>query len=223
MTPVRRWILSGTLSKAWWLLALCGILDAMHASINLVMMKLPLTYRVLGSNVSAVWDMGLLALAAGICTIAAGLWSGGRDRSWLLSLHGLAMGAFGTVIVSPLIKGPLSFRPISVLFTVMAASLGAFAFEAAKTQRRSSSSSKGRWFLLAVGAAFIGFAVSFIVVGVFRIRLEPPQTFFIWMSSYLSLCAMFMMWLAFRVHSRSIGQSGQADPFLPAPSPIHTH
>ena len=43
---------SGTLSKTWWLLALCGILDAMHASINLLMMKLPLTYRIFGSNLS---------------------------------------------------------------------------------------------------------------------------------------------------------------------------
>jgi uncharacterized membrane protein HdeD (DUF308 family) len=210
--------LSVALSKAWWLLALCGILDAIHAGINLVMMELPLTYRIFGSNVSAVRDLGLLALVAGACTIAAGLWSGGKDHSWLLSLHGLAMGAFGTVALSPLVKGPLSFRPISVLFTVMAASLGVFALKTAKTQRRSS---QGRCFLLAVGVALIGFAVSFIVIGGFRIRLEPQQAFFIWMGSYLSLCALFMMWLALRVHSRGIGQSGQADPFLPAP--IHTH
>ena len=220
MTPAKRWILSGTLSQTWWLLALCGILDAMHASINLLMMNVLLTSRTFGSLSDAVWYIGLLALSAGICAITAGLWSGGKHHSWLLSLHGLALATFGTIIVSPLIKGPLSFRPISVLFTVMAASLGAFALETAKTQRHSSK--RGR-FLLAVGAASIGFAVSFIVVGGFRIRLEPPQTFFIWMSSYLALCAMFMMWFAFRVHSRGIGQSGQADPFLPAPSPIHMH
>jgi uncharacterized membrane protein HdeD (DUF308 family) len=212
--------LSGTLSKAWWLLVLCGILDAMHASINLLMISHPLTYQIFGSSVTAGWDMGLLALAAGVCVIGAGLWCGGKDRSWLLSLHGLAMGAFGAVVLSPLVKGPLSFRPISVLFTLMAASLGAFALGTAKTQRRSS---KGRWLLFAAGAAFIGFAVSFIVIGGFRIRLEPPQTFFIWMSSFLSLCTMFMVWLAFRVHSGGVRQSVQAEPFSPAPSPIHTH
>jgi hypothetical protein len=193
----------------------------MHAAMNLLTLN---PSGALGLRrfalPGAVWDMGILALAAGICTIVAGLWSAGKDRSWLLSLHGLAMGAFGTVIFSPLVKGSLSFRPISVLFMVMAASLGAFALEAAKTQGRSSSRSKG-WFPLTVGAASIGFAVSFIVVGGFLIRLEPPQTFFIWMSSYLSLCAMFMVWLAFRVHSLGIRQSGQAGPFLPAPSPIH--
>ena len=212
--------MSGTLSKAWWLLALCGILDAMHASINLLMTNLPLTDRVFGSNLMAVRDMGLLALAAGACTIAAGLSSGGKDQSWLLSLHGLAMGAFGTVIVSPLIKGPLSFRPISVLFMIMAASLGAFSLAAAKTQRRSD---QGRWLSLALGAALIGFAASFLIIGGFRIRLEPQQTYFIWMSTYLSLCAIFMIWLAFHVHSQGIGQSGPADPLLPAQRPIHVH
>lgn len=188
--------MSGALSKAWWLLALCGILDAMHASINLVMPSLPLTYRIFGSNSGAVRDMGMLALGAAACTIAAGLWSRGLEHSWLLSLHGLAMGIFGAIIFSPLVKGPLSFRPISVLFTVMAASVGAFALGSAKSEGRRSS---GRWILLAAGAISMGFAVSFIVVGGFRIRLEP-EAFFVWMSSYLALSAVFLIWLAVQEH-----------------------
>ena len=211
--------MSGTLSKTWWLLALCGILDATHASINLLMMKLPLTYRIFGSDSSAVRGMGLLALSAGACAIAAGLWSVGKDHSWLLSLHGLALGAFGLIAVSPLVKGPLSFRPVSLLFTVMAASMGAFALETARTQRRGS---RGRWFLIAAGAASISFAFSFIGVGFF-FRLEPPQIFFIWMSSYFVFCAVFMLWLAFRLHSRAIGQSDQMEPLSPLPSPRHAH
>jgi uncharacterized membrane protein HdeD (DUF308 family) len=218
MTPARRWILSGTLSKTWWLLALCGILDATHASINLLMMKLPLTYRIFGSNSNAVRDMGLLALAAGACAIAAGLWSVEKDHSWLLSLHGLALGAFGLIVVSPLVKGPLSFRPISLLFTVMAASIGAFALETARTQRRGS---RGRWFLIAAGAASISFAFSFLGVGFF-LRLEP-QVFFIWMSSYFVFCAVFMLWLAFRVHGPANGRSDQMESFPPLPSPRHAH
>jgi hypothetical protein len=218
MTGARRWILSGTLSKTWWLLALCGILDATHASINLLMMKQPLTYRIFGSNSSAVRDMGLLALAAGAFAIAAGLWSAGKDQSWLLSLHGLALGAFGVIVVSPLVKGPLSFRPVSLLFTVMTASIGAFALETARTQRRGS---RGRWFLVAAGAASISFAFSFIGVGFF-FRLEP-QIFFIWMSSYFVFCAVFMLWLAFCLHSRTIGQSDQMESLSPLPSPRHAH
>ena len=191
--------MSGTLSKAWWLLALCGIFDAMHASINLLMMNLPLTHRVFGSDLIAVQDMGLLALAAGACSIAAGLWSGG----WLLSLHGLALGAFGAIAVSPLVRGPLSFRPVSLLFTVMAASIGVFALETARTQPRGS---KGRYFLIAAGATSIGFAFSFIAVG-FYFHLEP-QTFFVWMSSYFVLCAVVMLWLAFALDGHASDQFG---------------
>lgn len=168
----------------------------MHATINLLMMNPSLALRRFGSA-AAVWDMGILALTAGGCALAAGLWSGGKSHSWLLALHGLALGAFGAIAVSPLVKGPLSFRPMSLLFTVMAASIGAFALETAQAQRRGSG---GRGFLISAGAVSIGFALSFVAVG-FLVRLEPPQIFFIWMSSYFAFCAIFMLWLAFRVHN----------------------
>jgi uncharacterized membrane protein HdeD (DUF308 family) len=211
--------LSGTLAKAWWLLALCGILDAMHASINLLMRNMHLILRGFGSPSDAVWDMGLLALLAGACTIITGLWSAGKDYSWLLSLHGLALAAFGAVIVFPLVKGPLSFRPLSLLFTAMAASIAAFAWKTARAQQRSS---RERWLLIAVGTASIAFAFSFIVVGFVRIigRLEPA-IFFTWMSSYFVLCAVFMLWLAFRAHGWGVRQSSQTGPFTPTPI-LHT-
>jgi uncharacterized membrane protein HdeD (DUF308 family) len=211
-------MLSRALYNAWWLLALCGILDTMHATINLLMMNPSLILRRFASA-TAVWDMGVLALTAGACAIAAGIWSVGKDHSWLLSLHGLALGAFGLIAVSPLVKGPLSFRPVSLLFTVMAASIGAFALETARTQQRGS---RGRWFLIAAGTASITFAFSFIGVGFF-FRLEPPQLFFIWMSSYFIFCAVFKLWLAFRLHSLAIGQSDQMEPLSRLPSPRHAH
>ena len=208
------------LIKGWWLLVLCGIIDAMHASINLLMIPLytrPVIFLRFPSD--AAWDMGLLALSAGACAIAAGLWSAGREHSWLLSLHGLALAAYGAIVVFPLIKGPLSFKPVSLLLTAMAASLGAFAVETARAHWRIT---RERWFPVAAGAASIAFAFSFIVVGFLRmIRLEPP-IFWGWMSSYFVLCAMFMLWLAFRAHSRAVRQSGQAGPFSPS-APIPTH
>ena len=210
--------MNGTLSKAWWLLALCGVLDAMHASINLLMMNLPLIFRALGSPADAAWDMGLLALLAGVCAIAAGFRTAGKDYSWLLALHGFALAAFGVIIVSPLAKGPLGFRPLSLLFTVMAASIGAFAFETARAQPRSMG---GRGFLITAGTASMVFALSFIVVG-FLITLSPPL-FFSWMSSYFVLCAVLMLWLAFHTYRRSVKPSAPAGPFSPAPVPAHTH
>jgi hypothetical protein len=201
---------------------LCSIFDALHASINVLMMKLPLIFRGFGSPSDAVRDMGLLALSAGVCAILAGVWSAGKDHSWLLSLHGLALAAFGAIAVSPLVKGPLGFRPVSLLFTVMAASIAAFALKTARAQQQRSS--REGWFLIAAGTASIAFAFSFIVVGFVRIipRLEPP-IFFSWMSSYFALCSLFMLWLAFRAHSRGVRQSGQTGPFSPATIPTHTH
>lgn len=197
----------GTLSKAWWLLALCGVLDVLHAGINLLMIRmmtnLPLVFREFGSPALAVREMGILALAAGACLIAATFWSGGKEHSWLLSLHGLALGAFGAICVSNLVKGSLSFRPVSVLFAVMAVTVGAFALESARIERRGD---RARWFAAAAGAVSMTFAVSFLAVGFLRWRLEPP-VFFTWMAAYFVLCAAFLLWLALRVRGRVIAGS----------------
>src|SRR5205823_6073493 len=120
-------------------------------------------------------DIGILSIAAGACAIAIGLWSAGRNYSWLLSLHGAALAAFGLIAVSPLVKGPLSFRPVSLLFVAMASTMAAFAFLAARTI----------WARLA-GAVSVAFAVSFIAVGFNWIRLGSPESFWIWMSSYFA-------------------------------------
>lgn len=106
---------SGTLSKTWWLLALCGILHAMQATIRLLFLNLSLISRAFGSPSHAAWDLGLLASLAGACTLAAGLWSAGKDHSWLLLLHGLALGAFGAILVYPWTYGQrVSFHPLSL-------------------------------------------------------------------------------------------------------------
>lgn len=211
--------MSRALSGVWWLLAFCGVLDAMHAGMNLLMLDPSLTLRAFGLP-NAVWDMGILALATGICAIGAGLWSVGKDNSWLLSLHGLAMGAFGVIAVSPLVRGPISFRPVSLLFVVMAASIGAFALKTAQKQRPGA---QDRWFLIASGATSIGFALSFVAVGFRLIRLEPPQAFFLWMSSYFVFCAVFMLWLGFRVRRRGLSPSDQMGSLSPLPNPRTAH
>ena len=208
------------LSKAWWLLALCGILDAACAAMNLLTLNPEGTPELRRfASPGMVWDMSLLALVAGACAVAAGVWSGGRGRSWLLSLHGAALGAFGLIGVSPLVRGPLSFRPISLLFLVMAVSLGAFALETARTQRDSAVN---RWCLRAIGEASIGFACSFIAVGFGWVRLAPPHSYWIWMSSYFGLCAMFMIYLALLVRGERVAGSGQALPRIGSPRPAHS-
>lgn len=211
----------GALSKIWWLLALCGIVDAMCAAMNFLMRNpdgsLSLRRFALPN---AVWDLSMLALVAGACAIAAGVSNSGRGNSWLLSLHGLALGAFGLIGVSPLVRGPLSFRAISLLFVLMAVSVGVFALRTAQALR---SGGPDRWFLSVSGAASIGFALSFIAVGFGWVRLGPPHSFWIWMSSYFGLCAIFMLYLAFRVRSQSVSQLGPREVVPPMRSPRHAH
>jgi hypothetical protein len=112
----------------------------------------------------------------------------------------------------------LGFRPVSLLFTAMAACLGAFALKTARAQPRITGE---RWFPIVAGAAFIAFAFSFILVGFLGVIRLEPQIFWSWMSSYFVLCTMFMLWLAFRARSRSVKQSSQ--PFSPAPIQTHAH
>jgi len=208
------------LSKIWWLLALCGTVDALCAAMNLMMLNPDgsLGWRRFGLP-NAVWDMSMLALMAGVCAIAAGLWNSGRGKSWLLSLHGGALGAFGLIGVSPLVRGPLSFRPVSLLFVLMAVSVGAFAFGSAPTLR---SGAPGRWFLRVSGAASIGFALSFIAVGFGGVKLEP-HFFWIWMGSYFGLCATFMLYLALGGRGERNSRSGprEALPLIRSPRQAH--
>jgi hypothetical protein len=203
------------LSKFWWLLALCGVADAMCAALNFLMRNpdgsLSLRRFALPN---AVWDMSMLAIVAGACAITAGVWNSCRRSSWPLSLHGLALGAFGLIGISPLVRGPLSFRPISLLFVLMAVSVGAFALGAARTPR---SGGPDRWFLNVSGAASIGFAFSFIAVGLGWVRLGSPPSFWIWMSSYFGLCAVFMLYLAWRARSQGVSRSGSRKVLPPIP------
>jgi hypothetical protein len=186
------------LNKTWWLLALCGIVDAIHAGTNLLMLNPEGSFALRRyARPNAITDMGMLALAAGACAVAVGVCNLGRSRSWLLSMHGLALGAFGLLAVSPLVKGALSFRPISLLFVVMAASTGAFALATAQTVKGSLPRMQ-IWSL--AGAASIAFACSFFLVGFGWVRLGQPQYFWWWMSSYFAYCAIFMLCLAGRTH-----------------------
>ena len=206
------------LSKIWWLLALCGVVDVMCAAMNLLMLNPDGRVSLRGFALpNTVWDMSMLALVAGVCAIVAGLWNSGRGNSWLLSLHGLALGAFGLIGVSPLVRGPLSFRPISLLFVLMAVSVGAFALRSAQTLRRGALD---RRFLSVSGVVSIGFAFSFIAVGFGWARLAPAQ-FWTWMSAYFGFCAIFMLWLA--VRSQGASQSGPTELLPPLQSPRRAH
>ena len=187
-----------TLIRNRWLLAFCGVLDAMYAVMNLFMFDTDgsLTLRRF-LRVGTVVHLGELALAAGVCTIAAGIWSSGKGKSWLLALNGVALSLYGLVSVSPLPNRRISFLPFALLFVVMAMSIALFGLTTAQTLRRHVSDKR---LLDLAGVASIGFAVGFLVLGFGWIRLGQPPAFEIWMSSYFAFSAICMIGLALRLN-----------------------
>ncbi|MGB7761101.1 MAG: hypothetical protein WBL61_14800 [Bryobacteraceae bacterium] len=141
--------------------------------------------------------MGVVALAAGVCAIAACIWNSGKGKPWLLALTGTALGAFALITILWSRSRPLSFRPISLLFVVMALSIGILALATALRLRRHVA---GKWLFGAAGAVSVGYAVGFFALGFRWIRLEPPYAFFVWMASYFGLSAIFMLGIALRLN-----------------------
>jgi hypothetical protein len=197
------------LAKVWWLLAICGISDAVLAVMNLLMTDPEgLPGLRLFALPNQVWNMSIVALLAGACAIAAGLFSSRKGKTWLLSLHGFALGVYGLIGLSPLVKGPLSFRLVSLLFVLMAVSLGVFSLEAAKWQQ---SNRRGRWFFFVSGGLTLCFALSYTAVSMNLIRFVPPPLFWTWMSLNFGLFAAITIYFAMGSKGYGISQFGSVE------------
>jgi uncharacterized membrane protein HdeD (DUF308 family) len=211
-----------TLIKNWWLLALCGVLDAIISVMNFFMQRpdgSP-TLRTFVHSRGTVVHMGMLVLAAGACTIAAGIWSSRKGKSWLLVLNGLACSALGLIFT--FWTGPLAFRTVALLIVVMAMSIGIYELATARTLRRHLAD---EWLLGAAGVASVGFALAFFAF-VFRwIKLEPgsPAQTLHWLGSYFGFSAICMLGLALRLHRLGLSQSGQWEDLPALGNPKHAH
>ena len=200
-----------TLIKNWWLLALCGVLDAIFSVVYLVTQAPDgsLTVRKYAVHGTIVF-LGKLALAAGACTIAAGLWRSTKGKSWLLVVNGLALSALG-LIFNNLTHYRISFRTVALLLVVMAMSVGIFELVTARTLRRHVAD---EWFLGLAGAASVGFALAFLALGFRWIKLEQPESMFLWLSSYFGFSAICMLGLALLLYKLRLSQLG---------NPKHAH
>lgn len=158
-----------------------------------------------------------LSLAAGACTIAAGIWRSRKGRSWLLVLNGLAFSAYGLIPI--LWTGPLSFRFFALpLLIVMAMSIGILELATERTLRGHVAD---KWFLDLAGAASVGFALAFLALGFRWIKLEPGLHWrgFLWLGSYFGFSAICMLGMALRLHSLGLSQSGQWEALPPLGNP----
>jgi len=209
----RRWLLrrpgqiTGSFplqAGTWWLLALCGFLDAIYTG-TILFMQGPDGYWTLRTEVnssSTLLLMGLLALAAGVVTLAAGFWSSRNHESWLVVLNGLACGAFGLTFFAE----SIGFSTFAYLISLMALSIGIYELATARTLRRRPMD---KWFLGAAGVVSVGFALAFLSFICGFIKLEPrPLSDFVWVGSYFGFSAICMLGLSLRLHFSGSSEDG---------------
>jgi uncharacterized membrane protein HdeD (DUF308 family) len=194
-----------TLIKNWWLLALCGVLDAIMSVLYLIMQDRdsPITFSAWGGTIVL---LGKLALAAGACTIAAGIWRSAKGKCWLLVLNGLALSALG-LICYKLARYRISFLTVALLIILMAISIGILQLVTARTLRRQRHVADA-WFLGLAALTSVGFALAFLALGFRWINIEPgSHPDLLWLGFYFGFSAICMLGLALRLHS--LGPSGQ--------------
>ena len=187
-----------TLGKNWWLLALCGVLEAIISVIYLVMQDTNGPVAFHGWNGTVVF-LGKLALAAGICAIAAGIWRSAEGICWLLVLNGLALGALG-LIQYGFVRYRISILTVALLIVLMATSAGGLELVAARSLRRRLRGADG-WLLGLAAAASAGFVVAFLGLGFRWISLAPGSHLdLLWLGAYFGFSAVCMLGLALRLH-----------------------
>jgi uncharacterized membrane protein HdeD (DUF308 family) len=191
-----------TLIKNWWLLALCGVLDAVIAAVYLLMQGTN------GPVLSHTWSgtlvlVGKIAIAAGACTIAAAIWRCGSGRSWALALNGVAVAALGFIQYG-LTRFPIGILAFAVLIVVMAASIGVVELAIARTFRRQNQPADA-WFFGLAGIVSVGFVLPALALGLRWIPIEPgSHVDLLWLGFYFAFAAICTIGLAVRLHSQGL-------------------
>ena len=211
-----------TLAKNWWLLALCGILYVPISVIYFIM------YYAGPGSTPYIWNeiipvSGRFVLAAGVCSIAAGIWRPtkgmGALSAALLVLNGLALSVFGGI--GYFWRGPLSFSLFALLIVGMAMSVGILALAIARTLRRHV---RDEWFFGLAGASSVGVGLAFLALVNGWIPLERRAfhpAIFLWVCLYFAFAAILMLGLGLRLHNRGISQSSEWEALPPLGNPKH--
>ena len=188
-----------TLIQNWWLMALCGVLQAVYSVVILFMQNPdgPLALRQYALQSTVVF-LGTIAIASGIFAVAAGMWKSSQGKSWLLLVNGVALSTLGFMLTGSF--GPqVSFRSITLLLAVMAISISIFELRIARTLRQNHLVNE--WFLDLAGAASVVFAMAFLAMSLRWIILQPsPASDFIWFGSYFGFSSISMLGISWRLH-----------------------
>ena len=179
-------------------LALCAVLNALFSATIFFVLSpdgSPILRTFIHTR-TAIEQMGSLALADGVCTIAAALLNSTRPHSWLLALNGLACSSLGLLVILGATK-PVGFRALAFLIVVMALTLCLHELAAARARRAHPAD---KWLLATAAVVSAGFGVAFLAFVLRWIPLDPSpsaQTFH-WLGSYFAFTAISMILLALR-------------------------
>jgi len=182
-----------TLTRNWWLLALCGLLDAIISLVYLVMRQMGGGPVLHSWNVAVVF-LGKVAMAGGACTVAAGILRSRTGKCWPLVLNGLALGALG-LIQYGFVRFRISLLTVSLLIVLMAMSIGILELALARNLRRRRHVAGG-WYLGSAGAVSVGFALAFLALGFEWIKTDATHVDLLWLSSYFGFSAICTVGLA---------------------------
>ncbi|MFN7995473.1 MAG: hypothetical protein U0Q18_17820 [Bryobacteraceae bacterium] len=179
------------------LLALCGILDAVVAAIYLLMQDTsgPVTFHSWNGPIAL---MGKLIIAAGVCTIAAGLWKSATGRVWLLVVNGSALFVLGLIHYA-FARYRVSFLTVAVLIVLMAISLGMLELAIARIFRLSHRT--GEACVVGIcGIVAFGFVVPFLLLGLRWIAVKPgSHPDLLWLAFFFMFSTLSMFGLATRL------------------------
>lgn len=193
------------LIRNWWLLTLRGGLALAFACLAFALQPLSRSLVVRPIiHAGMVVLFGVLAIAAGICTIAAATRGAGQDRFHWLLWDGIGICAAGAII---LLVPWLDLAVLVRLAAAWALVAGVLEFLAALRLRRHISD---EWSLALAGAASLVFGTYFLYA-----RPHGEVSLFRWLAFYAILNGLTVLTLAFRL--RSLGKAsrqlaGHTDP-----------
>ncbi len=191
-----------TLRKNWWLLALCGLLTAALCAASSLMQARDGSLIWRHAAVRGTTDMlGRLALAAGVCTAAAGAWRLGRGLCWPLVVNGLSLSALGVLLLG-IFGASLAFRTLAGLLVVMALCLGVLMLSAVRGLRRSPAA---LWLLGLACAGSLAYALVFLWMK----PLPGTHSEILWMGSYFGFQAVCLLGLAWRLRAIAASRVGR--------------
>ena len=134
--------------------------------------------------------LGLLALGAGACTIAAGMWSLREDKSWFLALDGLCVSAAGMLLIW---SNRITFSMAAYTLVGLAIVIGGVELGASRVLRRHV---RDEWFLVSVGLASLAFGLAFLMI-----RPENAGSILVWLGLYSGFSAICIFGLALRLRA----------------------